>query len=82
LRYLGIPITVRRLNKLECIALVEKILGNIMLWSTKSISFAGRAQLLTSVVFGMHNYWATIFIVPQEVIDQVNKICGNYLWEE
>ncbi|KAJ8425577.1 hypothetical protein Cgig2_003075 [Carnegiea gigantea] len=56
LRYLRVPITISRLNKLECRALVEKILGKIRLWSTKSISFAVRAQLLTSVMFGMYNY--------------------------
>ncbi|KAJ8420343.1 LOW QUALITY PROTEIN: hypothetical protein Cgig2_012108 [Carnegiea gigantea] len=80
LKYLGIPITASRLTKLECMALVEKITGKIRLWATKSISFASRARLLNSVVFGMFSYWASIFILPQEVIDLLNKICRNYLW--
>jgi len=28
----------------------------------------------------MFNYWALIFILPQEVIDQMNKLYKNYLW--
>ena len=79
MRYLGVPVTASRLSKVECRGLVEKIMGKIRLWATKSISFAGRAQLLNSVVFGMINYWATIFILPKEVIDQLNQLCRNYL---
>ena len=56
LTYLGVPIIASRLSKLECMALVEKIVGKIRLWATKSISFVGRAQLLNSVLFGMFNY--------------------------
>lgn len=57
-KYLGVPITASRLSKLECRTLVEKIVGKIRLCATKSISFAGRAQLLNSVIFGMFDYWA------------------------
>ena len=80
LKYLGVPITASRLTKLECMALVEKIAGKIRLWATKSISFAARACLLNSVVFWMFSYWVSIFILPQEVIDMLNKICRDYLF--
>jgi len=80
MRYLGVPITASKLSKLECRGLVEKIIGKIRLWATKNISFAGRAQLLNSMVFGMINYWATILILPHEFIDQLNQLCRNYLW--
>jgi len=43
LKYLGMPMTVSRLTKLECMTLVEKITGRIRLLSTKSASFAGSA---------------------------------------
>jgi len=29
----------------------------------------------------MYSFWASIFIVPKKVIDQVNQLCRNYLWE-
>ena len=28
----------------------------------------------------MFSFWASIFILPQEAIDQMNQICRNYLW--
>ncbi|KAJ8422717.1 LOW QUALITY PROTEIN: hypothetical protein Cgig2_003263 [Carnegiea gigantea] len=42
-KYLGVPISASKLSNLECRILVKKILGKIRLWSTKSISFVGRA---------------------------------------
>jgi len=72
MRYLGVLITASKLSQLEYRTLVEKILGKIRQWSTRSFSFAGRPQLLESVRFGMYNFWASIFILPQEVIYQVN----------
>lgn len=74
------PITASKFSKLECRTLVGKIMRKVILWSTRSPSFAGRAQLFNTVVFGMYNFWATIFILPQEVIDQINQISRNYLW--
>ena len=80
MKYQGVPIIASRLSKMECRTLVEKIVGKIRLWATNNISFASKAQLLNSVIFGMFNYWATIFVLPQEVIDQMNQVHRNYQW--
>jgi len=79
MRYLRTRITPSRLSKLECRSLVEKIVGKVRLWSTRSISFARQAQLINSLIFRMYSYWASIMILPQEVIDQINTICRSYL---
>ena len=72
MRYLGVPITISKLSKMEFRILIEDIFGKIRLWPTRSLSFVGIAQLLNSVIFGMYNFWTTLFILPHEVIDQVN----------
>ncbi|KAJ8419339.1 LOW QUALITY PROTEIN: hypothetical protein Cgig2_024014 [Carnegiea gigantea] len=69
-----------KLTKIECRGLVEKILAKVHLWATRSISFIGRAKLISSVIFGLFNYWASIFMLPNEVLDSITKICRNYLW--
>ncbi|KAJ8426159.1 hypothetical protein Cgig2_032641 [Carnegiea gigantea] len=51
MKYLGVPITASRLTKIECRGLVDKILAKVHLWATRSLSFAGRARLISSVVF-------------------------------
>ncbi|KAJ8419948.1 hypothetical protein Cgig2_000902 [Carnegiea gigantea] len=43
LRYLEVPITASKLSKSECRVLVKKIMGKVRLWSSRSLSFAGRA---------------------------------------
>lgn len=78
--YLGVPITAGRMSKLECRGLADKIMTRLHIWSTRSLSFAGRAQLINSVIFGMFNYWASIFILPQALIDQITRACRNFLW--
>ena len=80
LKYLGVPITASRLTKVECHNLIEKILNKVRIWTTRHLSFAGRAMLINSVVFGMINYWASIFVLPTSVIEKLTQICRNFLW--
>lgn len=80
IKYLGVPITSSRLTKIECNGLVEKILAKVHFWGTRNISFAGRAMLINSVVFGVLTYWASVFIMPNEVLTQITKLCRNFLW--
>jgi len=80
MKYLGVPITTSRLSKLECHLLVDKILGKMRQWSTRNLSFAGRALLINIVGFGMYGSWASILILPQEIITKINQLCRNFLW--
>ena len=63
-RYLGLPVAASRLSKGECRLLVEKITAIILIWGSKHISYAGRVILINSVLFGMYNFWAKVFILP------------------
>lgn len=56
-RYLGIPVTRKRLSNSECTSLVEKICSHIRHWSVHYLSYAGRIQLINSILFGITNYW-------------------------
>ncbi|KAJ8420385.1 hypothetical protein Cgig2_004699 [Carnegiea gigantea] len=80
LKYLGVPITSSRLTKVECRNLVEKITARMEIWATESLSYAGRVVLINTAVFGMFNYWASIFILPTEVVNKITQLCRNYLW--
>ena len=80
MQYLGVPIVASKLTKVECAQLVTKITTRIHQWSTRNISYTGRLVLINSVVFGMFNYWASIFLLPNEVIDILTQICHNFLW--
>lgn len=79
-RYLGVPITASRLSKLEYRSLVDKTTARIKTWASRHLSYAGRAALIHSILLGIYTCWQKIFVLPQEVINQVTKICRNHLW--
>jgi len=59
---------------------VEKIIKKITKWATKSTSYAGRVPLINSVLMGVFNFSATVFILPKVVIKELERRCMNYLW--
>ncbi|RAL42945.1 hypothetical protein DM860_009727 [Cuscuta australis] len=52
----------------------------ITTWSSRHLSYAGRIKLINSVLFGIYNFWARIFVIPEAVIHDLNGICRNFLW--
>lgn len=65
----------------DCQLLIDKIVGRIRTWGSRKMSYAGRAQLVNSVLMSLHIYWASIFIIPKRLIDGVVAVCRNYLWD-
>ncbi|RAL41541.1 hypothetical protein DM860_010335 [Cuscuta australis] len=78
--YLGCPITSNRLSTADCDALLEKLTARITSWKTKNLSYAGRARLISSVLMGIINFWARIFLIPGKMMKCVQALCRNYLW--
>ncbi|XP_058786091.1 uncharacterized protein LOC131660760 [Vicia villosa] len=79
-RYLGVPITTRKLNCHHYTSLVEKIVGRITHWSARLLSYAGRIQLLKSITFAVTNYWMQCFPLPKHVIHKIDAICRSFIW--
>ncbi|XP_022014827.1 uncharacterized protein LOC110914335 [Helianthus annuus] len=51
-------------------------------WMTKSLSFAGRLQLINSVLSSMHIFWAAVFIIPAHVTKDLEKRMRHFLWNK
>lgn len=64
----------------DCQPLIEKITARIQSWTAKFLSFAGRLQLIDSVLNSMVHYWMFVFVLPKRVIKAVESICSIYLW--
>ena len=60
-RYLGAPLLSSRLNVCHYAPLLSKITGLIQGWSRKSLSYAGKLELITTVIQGIVNFWIGIF---------------------
>ncbi|GJV52155.1 hypothetical protein Tco_1447896 [Tanacetum coccineum] len=59
-KYLGVPLVPSRLLYHDCTELVEKVKKRICDWKNKSLSLAGRMQLIRSVLASMHVFWAPV----------------------
>ncbi|XP_074296977.1 uncharacterized protein LOC141627646 [Silene latifolia] len=80
-RYLGIPVTCGRMKRADCQVLVGKIVNKIPSFGTKKLSYAGRLMLMNYVLNALYNYWINIFLIPKGVLNKINSICRNYLWD-
>lgn len=79
-KYLGVPLSSQKLSAVQCQPLVQKITQRINCWSASLLTYAGRVQLIKSVLFGMQMYWSQIFILPLKVIKLVQSACRIFLW--
>ena len=59
---------------------MAKITTRITSWKSQFLSYAGRAQLITSVLAGIQNFWSGMFILPKSVLKQITQIMARFLW--
>ncbi|KAK4383264.1 hypothetical protein Sango_2792500 [Sesamum angolense] len=73
IRYLGLPLISARLSFADCQPLLQKIDSRIKGWEGVQLSFAGRVQLIKSVLVSFEVYWAMAFILPKGIIKEMIK---------
>ncbi|KAL2253455.1 UNVERIFIED_CONTAM: Retrovirus-related Pol polyprotein from type-2 retrotransposable element R2DM [Sesamum indicum] len=79
-RYLGIPLAAQRLSVTNYSPLVDQIANRISKWTSKSLSYAGRLELIRSVIQGVECFWLQVFPLPAAVIEKIHRLCRNFLW--
>lgn len=79
-KYLGVPLITTKLKALDCNQLVDKITKRIGSWTNKFLSYAGRAQLIQTILFSMQVYWSSLFILPKKVIKEIEYLFRAFLW--
>lgn len=79
-KYLGIPLLSKRLTFQDCMPLLEAITQKIQCWQNTSLSYAGRAELIRSVLMGRILYWiSSSFLLPQKVISRLTQLLTRFL---
>ncbi|GJW01885.1 RNA-directed DNA polymerase, eukaryota, reverse transcriptase zinc-binding domain protein [Tanacetum coccineum] len=78
--YLGVPLITKQISANDCKCLIDKINARVNNWKNRMLSYAGRLQLIASVLASMHVYWASVFSLPKIVIKDIDKILKGYLW--
>lgn len=80
-RYLGVPLITSRLRHSDCRPLLERILSRIRLWTSASLTYAGRLQLIKSVLFSIQVYWSSMFLLPQATARRIESFLAAFLWK-
>ncbi|GJS43380.1 putative reverse transcriptase domain, reverse transcriptase zinc-binding domain protein [Tanacetum coccineum] len=79
-KYLGVPLVPSRLLYRDCAELMERLKSRINDWKNRFLSFAGRTQLIQSVLSSMHIYWASVFILPTSLMFELEQLMRGFLW--
>jgi hypothetical protein len=74
LKYLGLPLTLRRLKMLDFQPLLDKVAGKMSAWNGKNLTQAGRVCLTKSVLSSQSDYLFTVLKPPAEVLQELDKI--------
>ena len=91
MKYLGVALISSKLSHSDCQPLLDKIMARIQSWRCNSLSFAGRLQLISSVLYNIQTYWCTMFIIPKYTCSKIfffwiiacskiEQIFGGFLW--
>ncbi|XP_062085965.1 uncharacterized protein LOC133792073 [Humulus lupulus] len=80
LKYLGVSLKPTRWQVADCSEIIKKLQARLHVWASRHLSFAGRTQLIFSVLLGIRNYWMQIFMLPTSVIQEIDRIFRNFLW--
>ncbi|XP_062075678.1 uncharacterized protein LOC133779782 [Humulus lupulus] len=64
----------------DCGEILKKIKLRLHTWASRHLSYAGQTQLITYVLLGLRNYWMNIFLLPQSIVKEVDKLCLWFLW--
>lgn len=65
---------------MQCKPLVNKITAKITSSMAKSLSYAGRLQLIKAVLYEIQAYWAQLFLLPRKIMKMIEAACRSYIW--
>ena len=79
-RYLGLPLLTKRMTFRDYSPRISRIRARISSWTARHLTFAGRLQLVGSVIYSIINFWMAAFRLPNMCIQEINRICSAFLW--
>ncbi|WVZ64595.1 LOW QUALITY PROTEIN: hypothetical protein U9M48_014090, partial [Paspalum notatum var. saurae] len=80
-RYLGLPLHVRKLRRIDVQPLIDKVRARLPSWKGKILSKAGRMTLVKTVLSTQPIYHLMVFPAQKWLIRQIDKIRRSFLWK-
>lgn len=72
LKYRGLPLVSTRLRHSDCLPLLDKFNRRISNWKRRLLSYAGRMELISSVLVSLHIYWSSAFRLPEKILKSIS----------
>ncbi|KAJ4810728.1 RNA-directed DNA polymerase (reverse transcriptase)-related family protein [Rhynchospora pubera] len=80
IRYLGLPLSDRKLSNSDYQPLLNRFQTKLNGWSSSLLSKAGRLVLLNSCLSSLPIYFMSIFKLPSWVVKRIDSIRRSFLW--
>ena len=78
--YLGLPLSIWRLKRLDFQHLEDKCAGKLRTWNGRYVATAGRAEFVKSVIASQAIYYLTPLIITPGTMHFLRKIQCAFLW--
>ncbi|GLT60395.1 hypothetical protein SLA2020_331620 [Shorea laevis] len=73
-KYLGFPITAKKVAKSDCLYIVDKVRSKLAGWKANLLSLAGRATLVSAVLSAIPNYYMQGMFLPSSIHNELDRI--------
>lgn len=80
-RYFGLPLSPKRISATTLQLFLDRITSKLHSWTVKFISFAGKVTMIYSVIYGMVNFWSSVFVLPKWFYAKLDSLCSGFLWK-
>ncbi|KAJ4769309.1 RNA-directed DNA polymerase (reverse transcriptase)-related family protein [Rhynchospora pubera] len=78
--YLGLPLTLRKPERLMYQALIDKVQCRLAGWKSSMLSRAGRVVLASSVLSTIPIYFMSVFKLPTWVVKALDRLRRDFIW--
>ncbi|VVB09120.1 unnamed protein product [Arabis nemorensis] len=80
-RYSGLSLNPARISFATLQPFIERVTSKLHSWTVKLLSFAGKITLISSVIYGMVNFWSAVFVLSKRFYEKIYSLCAAFLWK-
>lgn len=80
IRYLGLPLAVRKSTKADFQPLIESVHQKLESWQSAFLSYGGRLTLVKSVLTALPLHYMQAIKIPKGVIKHIDRARRQFLW--
>ena len=79
--YLGLPLHVKQVRRVDIQPLIDKVGKRLQAWKGTLLNRAGRLKLVNSVLTSIPTYYLTVFRLQKWALKKINKLRRSFLWK-